>query len=74
METTLFDIIQWVEHNGPPKSVARMSLALGLHCVKERVVFGKVDASTEVSELLLGAAMQAATKIVGQPCLAAEGN
>jgi len=65
-ERNLFSIIKWVEEHGPPKSVQRMNLALGLHCVKERVVFSKVDATTEVSAALIEAAEKAAAKIVGK--------
>ncbi len=68
MAGSLSDIINWVDSNGVPKSVDRLNLALGMLCVKERIIFKKVEPSTQASPKLMEAARAAAQKIVGQAC------
>ena len=64
----LHRIIQWVESDGPAKSVDRLRIKILPVLLGENLSMSSIDAGTDASAACVAKVRQAATDIVGKPC------
>lgn len=64
---TIFDVVELIRKEGPPKSVDRLRLMLLIDSIDEGINFAKIEKSSECSRGYLNKAKDCAKKIL-QEC------